>query len=85
MIEFEATGWDFETREDLAYALEEVVSQLNQGYKSGSFNGFSWDTSGEEECSCLDCGELFEEGDTIDPDGHYCTKCYRLRENNDDD
>jgi len=88
MIEFEASGWDFETREDLACALEEVVRQLNQGYKSGILsNNFSWDTSGEEEYSCMECGELFEEDDTIDPDGYYCTKCYKAleAENNDDD
>jgi hypothetical protein len=49
MIDFEANGWDFETYEDVCYALEEICRQLRNGYKSGYLGNLSWNTSGEEE------------------------------------
>lgn len=49
MIEFTASGWDFQTREDVCYALEEICKQLRNGYKAGYLGNLSWDTSGEEE------------------------------------
>lgn len=76
MIEFEATGWDFETREDICMALEETIRQLQGGYKSGSLGNFSWDTTGEEVIVCDDCNEVISEEDTLDPDGKLCYKCY---------
>jgi hypothetical protein len=48
MIEFEANGWDFETREDICYALEEICKQLRNGYRGGYLGNLTWDTSGEE-------------------------------------
>ena len=49
MIEFEANGWDFETYEDICYALEEICRGLRDGYKAGYLGNLSWGTSGEEE------------------------------------
>ena len=49
MIEFEANGWEFETSEDVCYALEEVCKQLRDGYRGGYLGNLSWDISGEEE------------------------------------
>ena len=57
MIEFTANGWDFETREDVCYALEEICKQLRNGYKGGYLGNLSWDTSGEEEIDCDDDGD----------------------------
>jgi len=48
MIEFEANGWDFQTREDICYALEEICKQLRSGYRGGYLGNLTWDTSGEE-------------------------------------
>ena len=58
MIEFTANGWDFQTREDVCYALEEICKQLRNGYKAGYLGNLSWDTSGEEELDCNDGDDI---------------------------
>jgi hypothetical protein len=83
MIEFEASGWDFETREDICYALEETIKQLQEGYQSGILGNFSWDTTGEEVVYCECCNEIIEEDDTLDPDGLRCSECFKEAESDD--
>lgn len=80
MIEFEASGWNFETREDICYALEETIRQLQEGYQSGILGNFSWDTTGEELVYCEICGEVIDEADSLDPDGLRCFKCFKEAE-----
>jgi hypothetical protein len=75
MIEFEANGWDFETSEDICYALEEVCKQLRDGYRGGYLGNLSWDISGEEECYCSECDEVIR-GDVLDPDKRMCDSCF---------
>lgn len=81
MIEFKANGWDFETSEDVCYALEEICKQLRDGYRSGYLGNLSWDISGEEErdiegdymCTC---------SDAYDPHYH-CLDCDCVLKNTD--
>lgn len=83
MIDFEASGWDFETREDICYALEEIIGQLQRGYQSGILGNFSWEITGEEVVYCECCNEIIEEDDILDPDGLRCLECFKEGESDD--